>query len=96
MLAKMLAMLERLVSLFVLKSGFEAGLVIFALGLGGAMRGHHYLEIYPGTFGWLLYGACLLTALIAGAAVVDGVKAWRVRRPETLRRVRVVARAHAA
>ena len=86
-------MLERFLSLFVLKNGFEAGVVIYALGLGGALRGFAYLQEYPGTGGWLLFAACLSTVLIAGASIVDGVKAWRARRPAGMRRERVVARA---
>lgn len=86
-------MLERLLSLFVLKSGFEAGLVIYALALGGAMRGQQYLDQFPGTFGWVLYGACMLTVLIAGASLIDGVKAWRARRQGSTALARVVARA---
>lgn len=86
-------MLERLLSLFILKNGFEAGVVIYALGMGGASRGFDYLETYPGTMGWLLFGACLLSVLIAGASIVDGVKAWRARQPAARALARVVARA---
>lgn len=86
-------MLDRLANLFVLKTGFEAGVVIYALALGGAKRGLLYLETYPGLFGWLLFSACMLTVLIAGASLVDGVKAWRARRPEQQALSRVVARA---
>ncbi|MGB3722349.1 MAG: hypothetical protein WA979_05955, partial [Pacificimonas sp.] len=61
-------MIERIASLFVLKSGFEAGVVIYALALGGALRGFDYLAQYPGALGWALLAACLLTVLIAGAS----------------------------
>ncbi len=89
-------MFERIASLFVLKSGFEAGFVIYALGLGGALRGFEYLKQYPGILGWLLFAACLITVLIAGASMVDGVRAWRARRPGQPQLARVVARARLA
>ncbi len=88
--------LERLGQLFVLKNGFEAGLVIYALALGGAARGFQYVAEYPGTFGWLLFTACLLSVVIAGASLVDGVRAWRARQPGARALAKVVARARAA
>ncbi|MBV7257357.1 hypothetical protein KCG44_11230 [Pacificimonas sp. WHA3] len=86
-------MITRVTNLFVLKNGFEAGLVIYALALGGAIRGLEYLEQYPGGFGWTLLVACLLTVLIAGASLVDGVRFRRARRQEPQRFARVVSRA---
>ena len=88
-------MWERLSSLFVLKNGFEAGIVIYALAMGGAARGLVFVEDYPGVFGWLLFSACMLTVLIAGASIVDGVKAWRAQQPERRALERVVRRARA-
>ncbi len=68
-------MLARIGRLFRITNGFEAGVIIYALALGAAMRGEAYLETYPGAFGWALFGACLLAVLMAGAALVDGVRA---------------------
>ncbi|WP_336296991.1 hypothetical protein [Sphingosinicella microcystinivorans] len=68
-------MLRRIGRLFRITNGFEAGVIVYALGLGAAMRGNAYLEAYPGAFGWALYAACLLAVLMAGAALVDGVHA---------------------
>ena len=89
-------MVTRIGRLFVLKTGFEAGLVIYALALGAALRGLEYLDQYPGPFGWSLMAACLVTVLIAGASIVDGIKAWRARQPEQRMLARVVSRAAAA
>lgn len=65
---------RRVGRLFRITNGFEAGCVIYALALGAALRGEAYLQHYPGGFGWALYTACLLAVLLAGAAIVDGVK----------------------
>ncbi len=67
--------LHRIGRLFRVTNGFEAGAIIYALALGAAMRGNEYLHLYPGGFGWALYAACLLAVLMAGAAIVDGVRA---------------------
>ena len=89
-------MIHKLGNLFVLKNGFEAGLVIYALAWGAASRGAAYLDEFPGNFGWVLFAACMLTVLIAGASLVDGVKTWRERRLAKSALGRVVARARAA
>ena len=72
-------MLKRLGRLFVIKSRPEAFLVIYALGVGGVERGIHYLDQYPGTFGYLLFLACTGTVFMAGAKILDAVPT-RVRR----------------
>lgn len=83
--------------LFVITNGFEAGFLIYALSLGAAMRGQAYVATMPGGLGWLLYGCCMLAALMAGAAIVDGVKARRAGPPpRRLQRVRHGARLAAA
>ena len=48
-------MWTRFARLFVIKTKFEAFLVIYGLGLGAVERGVHYLEQYPGYGGWLLF-----------------------------------------
>nr|WP_243451713.1 hypothetical protein [Sphingosinicella soli] len=68
-------MLHRVGRFFRITNGFEAGVIIYALALGAAMRGEAYLKTYPGGLGWALFAACLLAVLMAGAALVDGVRA---------------------
>jgi hypothetical protein len=57
--------------LFVIKSKFEAFLVIFGLAMGATERGVHYLHQYPGWGGWLLFAACPLAVFMAGARILD-------------------------
>ena len=66
-------MLKRVGRLFVIKSRVEAYLVIYALAVGGVERGTHYLQVYPGTFGYLLFLACTGTIFMAGAKILDAV-----------------------
>lgn len=66
-------MLGKVRRLFVIKTRFEALAVIHALALGAVERGYHYLHQYPGVFGYLLFGACALTVLMAGAKLLDSV-----------------------
>jgi len=61
----------RLGRLFVIKNRFEAAAVIYALGLGAADRGFRYLEMYPGTGGWLLFAACTGAVFMAGAKLME-------------------------
>jgi hypothetical protein len=49
--------------------------VIYAIALGAVERGRHYLETYPGFGGWLLALACTGVVFIAGAKLLDSVKA---------------------
>lgn len=66
-------MLRRLSRLFVIKTRFEALAVIYALAVGGAERGIHYLHEYPGLGGYLLFAACGGSVLMAGAKILDAV-----------------------
>jgi hypothetical protein len=83
-------MLNRLLRAFVIKSRFEAWAVIYALAMGATTRGLHYLEIYHGTTGWLLFSACTAAVFMAGAKILDGTRP-PARRLSSIRRV--VARA---
>ena len=38
----------------------EAYAIIYAIAMGATARGIHYLDLYPGVGGWLLFGACLV------------------------------------
>ena len=67
-------MLRKVGRLFVIKTRFEAWLVIYAIALGAVERGQHYLATYPGFGGWLLACACTGVVFIAGAKLLDSVK----------------------
>ena len=68
------AKLKKLGRLFVIKTRVEAYMVIYALGLGAAERGTHYLEQYPGYGGYLLFLACTGSVFLAGAKMLDCVR----------------------
>ena len=68
-------MLRRLGRLFVIKTRWEAILVIYALALGAVERGFHYVEQFPGIAGWLLFAACTGVVFMAGAKLLDMTRA---------------------
>jgi len=68
-------MLHKISRLFVIKNKFEAFAIIYGIALGAVERGKHYLVQYPGFGGKLLFGACCLAVLMAGAKILDGVRA---------------------
>jgi len=70
-----MATLKKIGRLFTIKTRVEAWLVIYAIALGAVERGRHYLETYPGFGGWLLAIACTGVVFIAGAKILDSVKA---------------------
>ena len=70
-------MWKRFGRLFVIKTRFEACAVIYALALGAIERGLHYLDLYPGFGGWLLFAAC------TGAVFMAGAKLLEATRPDT-------------
>jgi hypothetical protein len=63
--------IKRFGRLFVIKNRFEALAVIYALGVGAIERGLHYLEVYPGFGGWLLFAACTCAVFMAGARLLE-------------------------
>ena len=67
-------MLAKIGRLFVIKTRFEAFLIIYALALGAVERGSVYLTQYPGFGGKLLFLACTGAVFMAGAKVLDCVK----------------------
>ena len=68
-------MLRKIGRLFVIKTRLEAWLVTYAIAVGAVERGHHYLQAYPGWGGWMLAIACTGVVFLAGAKLLDSVKA---------------------
>jgi hypothetical protein len=64
-------MIARVGRLFVIKTKFEAYLIIYALALGATARGSAYLAQYPGAGGKLLFLACTAAVFMAGARILD-------------------------
>ena len=67
-------MVTRIARLFVIKTKFEAFLVIYGLGTGAIERGVHYMAQYPGMGGRLLFAACPIAVFMAGASILDSVE----------------------
>jgi len=66
--------------LFVIKTRFEAFLIIYALALGATSRGSVYLTQFPGFGGKLLFLACTGAVFMAGAKILDCLKFEREKR----------------
>jgi hypothetical protein len=60
-----------IVRLFTIKTRWEALAVIYALALGAVERGFHYVELYPGVGGWLLFAACTAVVFMVGGKLMD-------------------------
>ena len=67
----------RLSRLFVIKTKFEAFLVIYGLGAGAVERGVHYLHQYPGLGGKLLFAASPVAVFMAAARILDSLERAR-------------------
>ena len=67
-------MLKKVSRLFVIKTRWEAFLIIYALALGATERGSHYLTQFPGFGGKLLFLACTGAVFMAGAKILDCLK----------------------
>lgn len=67
-------MLGKIKRLFVIKTRFEASLIIYALGLGCIERGIAYLDRFPGTGGYLLMAACTGSVFLGGAKIFDALR----------------------
>lgn len=70
----MRTMIHKIGRLFVIKTRFEAWLVIYAIALGAVERGVHYLQLYPNWMGGLLALACTGVVFVAGAKLLDSVR----------------------
>jgi hypothetical protein len=67
-------MLRKIGRLFVIKTKWEAWLVIYAIALGAVERGLHYHMLYAGWIGWTLAVACLGVVFLAGGKLLDSVR----------------------
>ena len=67
-------MLAKVRRLFVIKTRFEAFLIIYALALGAMTRGAQYTVEYPGVGGWLLFGATSGAVFLGGAKILDALR----------------------
>ena len=67
-------MLRKIGRMFVIKTNWEAYLVIYALALGATSRGAAYIEQFPGAFGWTLFIAASGAVFMAGAKILDCLK----------------------
>ncbi|MGF7153267.1 hypothetical protein GGR40_001009 [Novosphingobium gossypii] len=71
---KGMTMLRKIGRLFVIKSNWEAYMVIYALALGAIERGSVYLTRFPGFGGKLLFLACTGAVFMGGAKILDCIK----------------------
>jgi hypothetical protein len=67
-------MWRKLLRLFVIKTKFEAFLVIYGLATGAVERGVHYLQLYPGVGGWMLFSVTPVAVFMAGARILDSLE----------------------
>lgn len=67
-------MLRKISRLFVIKTRWEAFMIIYALALGAVERGSVYLTRFPGWGGRLLFLACTGAVFMAGAKILDCLK----------------------
>ncbi|MCJ2185892.1 hypothetical protein [Novosphingobium beihaiensis] len=75
-------MLRKIARLFVIKSHWEAYMIIYALALGAVERGSVYLTRFPGFGGKLLFLACTGAVFMAGAKILDCIKYEKAARLE--------------
>ena len=67
-------MLRKIGRLFVIKTRWEAYLIIYALALGAMTRGLHYTIEYPGVGGYLLWAATAGAVFLGGAKILDAIR----------------------
>ncbi len=60
--------------LFTVKTRWEAWAVTWAIALGAAERGKHYLALYPGTLGWIFFAICCAVVFLAGGKLLDATR----------------------
>lgn len=67
-------MLGKIKRLFIIKTRFEASVIIYALALGACERGSAYLDQYPGVGGQLLFLAATGSVFLAGGKIFDCIR----------------------
>ena len=77
-------MLQKIKRLFIIKTKFEACLIIYALALGACERGSAYLHQFPGWGGKLLFLAATGSVFLAGAKIFDCLRFEREKRVSEL------------
>ena len=75
-------MLRKIGRLFVIKTRFEAFVIIYALALGAMTRGAHYTVEYPGFGGYLLMAATGGAVFLGGAKILDAIRYEQEKRKE--------------
>ena len=73
-------MFRKIGRLFVIKTRWEAYLIIYALALGATSRGAAYIQEYPGWGGYALFFACTGAVFLAGAKILDCLKYEKAER----------------
>ncbi len=73
-------MLRKIARLFVIKTNWEAYMIIYALALGAVERGSVYLTRFPGFGGKLLFLACTGAVFMAGGKILDALKYEKAQR----------------
>ncbi len=73
-------MLRKIGRLFVIKTRWEAYIIIYALALGATARGAQYLTEYPGWGGKMLFLATTGAVFLAGAKILDCLKFERAEK----------------
>ena len=73
-------MFRKIGRLFVIKTRWEAFLIIYALALGATTRGAHYIVEYPGWGGKLLFLATTGAVFLAGAKILDCLRYEKAER----------------
>jgi hypothetical protein len=66
-------MLRKFARLFIIKTKFEAFLVIYGLGTGAIERGVHYMRQYPGLGGKILFCLTPIAVFMAAARILDSL-----------------------
>lgn len=67
-------MLKKIGRLFVIKTKWEAYIIIYALALGATSRGSQYLVEWPGWEGKMLFVAAMGAVFLAGAKILDALR----------------------
>ncbi|MBY0581603.1 MAG: hypothetical protein K2P68_01620 [Sphingomonas sp.] len=67
-------MVKKIARLFVIKNKFEAFLIIYGLGTGAVERGLHYMQLYPGLGGKILFCLAPVAVFMAGARILDSLE----------------------